>query len=286
LRRTFGCVRLVWNKTLAARQARKSLTGTHVSYAETDRALTALKKTDEFSFLREVPAVSLQQVLRHQHAAFANFYAGRARYPRFETRDGRQSAHFIRGAFRIRDDGLFLSKTSVPLSYVWAFREVDFTTPNPSTVVVSLEPDGRWYVTFVVEVEDPQPLTPSGREVGIDLGLKNLVVTNSGERIPNPCHLERKAKNLARYQRRMSRRQAGSKNRAKAKRKVAAAHRKIRDARVDHLQKTTTRLVREHDMIAIEGLAPANMAKNRQLARSIHGASWGELRRQLEYKAR
>ncbi|WP_263399777.1 RNA-guided endonuclease InsQ/TnpB family protein [Saccharopolyspora pogona] len=93
LGRTFGCVRLVWNKTLAERHRSYHATGTKTSYKETDAALTAWKKTEELAFLSEVSSVPLQQTLRHQHTAYANFFAGRARYPRFKSRNGRRSAH-------------------------------------------------------------------------------------------------------------------------------------------------------------------------------------------------
>src|ERR1700741_5165586 len=102
LARTFGCVRVVWNRTLAARRARYAAEGTGTSYAETDRALTVLKKDPGLAFLTEVSCVPLQQALRHQHQAFGAFFAGRPRYPRFKSRRGRQSAHYTRSAFSMR----------------------------------------------------------------------------------------------------------------------------------------------------------------------------------------
>ncbi len=110
-------------------------------------------------------------------------------------------------------------------------------------------------------------------------------MTSDGDRIANPRHLERKAANLARYQRRMARKQPGSNNRRKAKAKVARSHRKVRDARRDFLHRTSTGLVRRADTIVIEDLAVAGMVRNRKLARAISDCGWGEFHRQLEYKA-
>jgi putative transposase len=286
LARTFGCVRVVWNRTLATRQSRYASEGKSTSYAETDRALTALKKQPELAFLNEVSSVPLQQALRHQHAAFQAFFHRRARYPRFKSRSGRQSAHYTRSAFSMRGGVLRLAKTTAPLRFVWSWPEVDVTALDPAMVIVSRESDGRWYVTFTIDAQAPQPLSPSGRAVGVDLGVTNFAVTSDGQRIPNPRHMERRARNLARYQRRLARCQKGSANRAKARAKVARAHRKVRNARRDFLHKASTRLVRGHDVIAIEDLAVPNMIRNRRLARTISDCGWGEFRRQLAYKCR
>ena len=300
LGRTFGCVRLVWNKTLADRHTAYHQHGEKTSYKETDAALTEWKRGEDLAFLSEVSSVPLQQTLRHQHTAFSNFFAGRAKYPRFKNRDGRQSAHYTRSAFRMKDGHLFLAKQKTPLRLAWSWGDVDLTTLNPTTVVLSRETDGRWYATFAVEADDPPPLPEASSEVGIDLGVKDFAILSTGEKIPNPRHLDRKARNLARYQRRMARKVKGSNNRGKAKRKVAVAHRKVRQARADFLHKTSTRIVREHDVIAIEGLNVSgmtrstsgtadtpgrNVAQKRGLNRSVLDAGFGEFRRQLEYKA-
>jgi putative transposase len=284
LNRTLGCVRVVWNRTLAARQTRWHAERQGTSYAQSDRALTAMKKDPVLAFLNEVSSVPLQQALRHQHAAFGAFFARRARYPRFKSRRSRQSAHYTRRAFTIHDGVLRLAKIGAPLRYIWSWPDVDPAALDPAMVIVAREPDGRWYVTFAVDTDAPAALPGTGRAVGVDLGVRDFATTSDGQRIPNPRHLERKARNLARYQRRMARRQVGSANRAKAAAKVARAHRKVRDARRDFLHRASIRLVRQVDLIVIEDLAVKNMVKNRRLARAISDCGWGEFRRQLGYK--
>jgi putative transposase len=286
LARTFGSVRVVWNRTLAARRARYAAEGTGTSYAETDRALTVLKKDPGLAFLTEVSCVPLQQALRHQHQAFGAFFAGRARYPRFKSRRGRQSAHYTRSAFSMRQGVLRLAKMSVPLQFVWSWPDAELAVLDPAMVIICQEPDGRWYVTFTftVDAADAKPMPPAGRAVGVDLGVTDFAVTSNGQRIANPRHLARKARNLTRYQRRMARCQKGSANQAKAAAKVARAHRKVRNARRDFLHRASTGLVRHNDVIVIEDLAVRNMVANRHLARAISDCGWAEFRRQLEYK--
>ncbi len=284
LARTFGCVRVVWNRTLAARRARYAAEGASTSYAETDRALTAMKRDPELAFLSEVSCVPLQQALRHQHQAFTAFFARRARYPRFKSRRGRQSAHYTRRAFTLRGGELRLAKMAAPVRFVWSWPDVDITALNPAMVIVARESDGRWYVTFAIDADAPEPLEQTGHAVGVDLGVTDFAVTSGGEKIANPRHLERKARRMARYQRRLARCQQGSANREKARLKAARAHRKVRNARRDFLHRASTRLVRQHDVIVIEDLAVAHLIRNRRLARAISDAGWGEFRRQLEYK--
>jgi putative transposase len=284
LNRTFGCVRVVWNRTLAERHRRWHADRKSMSYAASDRALTAMKKDPDLAFLSAVSSVPLQQALRHQHQAFRAFFGKRARCPRFKSRRSRQSAHYTRSAFTLRDGELRLAKMSAPLRFTWSWPDADLTALDPAMVIVAREPDGRWYITFTIDTDDPEPLPSAGHVVGVDLGVKDFAVASDGQRIANPRHLERKARALARYQRRMARCQQGSANREKARAKVARAHRKVRHARADFLQRASTRLVRQHDVIVIEDLAVANMVRNRHLARAISGCGWGEFRRQLEYK--
>ena len=285
LNRTFGCIRVVWNRTLAARHALYATERKSTSYAETDRALTAMKADPELAWLAEVSSVPLQQALRHQHTAFTAFFAKRARYPRFKSRTSKQSASYTRSAFRMKGAALWLAKTVEPLRYVWSWTDIDPATLDPSMVTVSRDPDGRWFVTFAVDIDAPQAPPETGQSVGVDLGLKDFAVLSTGERIAHPRNWEQHERRLKRYQRRLARKTKGSANRKKAVVKVARAHSRIKDARRDFLHKSSTDLVRRFDAIAVEDLAVSNMVKNRSLARSISCTGWGRFRTLLGYKA-
>jgi transposase len=137
----------VWNRTLAWRHARYQGEKASTSFTQANAYLTAMKGSEGLEWLNEVSSVPLQQAIRHQQSAFAAFFAGRARYPRYKSRNGRQSAEYTRSGFRYRDGRLFLAKMSVPLRFTWSWRDIDPATVDPTTVTVSRDPCGRWYVS-------------------------------------------------------------------------------------------------------------------------------------------
>ncbi|GAA3470299.1 RNA-guided endonuclease TnpB family protein [Nonomuraea roseola] len=282
LARTFGCVRLVYNKALEERTRAYTQQQRRISYVESSAALTEWKRTEELCFLSEVSSVPLQQALRHLQAAFANFFAKRAKYPSFRSRKkSRASAEYTRSAFRYSGGALTLAKMDAPLNIVWSRPLPE--EAEPSTVTVSRDSAGRWFVSILCQ-NTVQPWEPTESAVGLDAGITALATLSTGEKIVNPKHERADRKKLAKAQRALVRTQKGGNNRAKARLKVARVYARIADRRRDHLHKVTTRLVRENQVIAVEDLTVRNMVKNRSLAHAISDASWRELRGMLEYK--
>jgi putative transposase len=285
LGRTFGCIRVVWNRILTERHRLYRAEGKGLSYAVSDQALTAMKKEPSLAFLNEVSSVPLQQALRHQQKAFGAFFARRAGYPRFKSRRGRQSATYTRSAFSMRDGVLRLAKSREPLRFVWTWPDVDVAVLDPTSVTVAKDPAGRWFVTFHVDIPHPGPLPATGDSAGVDLGLTHFAVLSTGEKIGHPKDWERYERRLKRHQRRLARCQKGSRNRAKARVRVAKTYARVTDARRDFLHKASTCLVQRFDVIAIEDLNLRGMVMNRSLARAISCSGWAGFRSMLEYKA-
>ena len=264
----FDVARLRWVSGYVKRAFRYRFYPTEAQIAELARTFGCVRKvynlalqarTEELAFLNEVSSVPLQQALRHLQAAFSSFWAERARHPRYKSkRRARACAEYTRSAFRWRDGVLTLAKMAEPL-------------------------DIRW--SRLCEDRDVELLPPVESAVGVDVGLEHLLVLSTGEKIGNPRHERRDRLALAKAQRVLSRRQAGSNNRAKARLRVGRVHARIADRRADHLHKTTTRLVRENQTLVIEDLAVSNMVSNRRLARAVSDAGWRQFRQMLEYKA-
>jgi putative transposase len=282
LRRTLGCVRLVYNKALHTRTEAWYEHQERVDYKQTSGMLTEWKKQEDLHFLNEVSCVPLQQGLRHLQKAFANFWAGRAGYPNFKKKHSGGSAEFTRSAFKWKEGQLWLAKCSSPVPVRWSR-----TLPSncePSTVTVRLDASGRWFVSLLVEDCTVESLPQVDKVIGIDAGITSLIATSDGEKIANPKHFKRLRYKLRQAQKALSRKAKGSNNREKARREVARIHAQVADTRNDFLHKLTTRLVRENQTIAVEDLAVKNMMKNRKLSAAIADASWSELIHQLEYK--
>ncbi|TDC56553.1 transposase [Actinomadura sp. KC345] len=283
LARTFGCVRLVYNKALEERTRAWYAERRRMSYVQTSAALTAWKQTPELGFLGEVSSVPLQQALRHLQTAFTNFFARRAKYPRFKARKkSRESAEYTGSAFRWRDGELMLAKMSEPLAIVWSRPLPDGA--EPSTVTVSRDAAGRWFCSILC-IDTVTRLDPVEQAVGVAAGLSSLVTLSTGEKIANPRHERRDRERLARAQRGLARKVPGSANRDKAKARVARIHARIADRRRDFLHKLSTRLVHENQVVVIEDLNVRNLVKNHSLARAVSDAAWRQLRMMLEYKA-
>ncbi|ANS62332.1 transposase, IS605 OrfB [Streptomyces lincolnensis] len=282
LSRTFGCVRLVYNKALEERTRAWYGEQRRISYVQSSAALTQWKKREELAFLTEVSSVPLQQALRHLQSAFGNFFAQRAKYPRYKSRKkSRASAEYTRSAFTWRQGQLTLAKMADPLDIRWSRPLPEGA--EPTTVTVSRDAAGRWFVSLLCE-DHIAPAAATTAAVGLDAGITSLVTLSTGEKITNPRHERRDRARLARAQRELSRKAKGSANREKARRKVARVHARIADRRRDVLHKLSTRLVRENQTVVIEDLSVRNLLKNGTLARAISDASWTQLRSMLEYK--
>ena len=296
LNRLFGCVRFVYNQTIAAARDAHAQGLPYPGSVALDKHVLTLGKA-EHPFLREVSSVPLQQAVRDADRAYRNFFdsvTGKRKgrkvgLPRFKSkRDHTQSARFTgaatlktRATINPRWREVYLPKVGwVP------YRDSRPLLSRPSSVTVRHLPDDTWELSFVIEVEEA-PTPDIVRLAGIDLGLTDFasIVYSDGtrEKVPAPRRLRSAEKRLARAQRSLSRKKKGSRNRGKARLKVARIHSKVARQRLDHAHKLSTRLARENQAVAVESLSITGLARTR-LAKSVHDAGWGQFLNLLSYK--
>jgi putative transposase len=284
LTRVFGCCRVVFNDAVRVRDPAYR-DGVRLSDTEVQRrVITQAKTTTERGWLAEVPSVALVQSANDASRAFRNFLDSRMKrrsgrkmgHPRMKSKkDNRQSFRLTRNGFRIRANGKLDIAKIGEVRVRWS-RDLP---SQPSSVTVIREPDGNYYASFVVEVE-PAPLPTVRREVGVDVGIVRLATIADTDGVqtdlPNPKPMQRKLRKLRRLERKKARRQKGSNNRDKARRKVAVEHGKVSRARRDYHHKQALALVRDNQVIHVEDLYIVGMVRNHRLARSINDAAWGQ----------
>ncbi len=281
LRKTLGSCRFVYNWALEQRREAWVNDKKSMTYAKSCKALTGLKDAPEKGWLNDVSAVCLQQSLNNLDVAFGNFFKKQAKYPVFKSRKNGGSARFLDNAFRLKGESLFLAKIKTPVKVQWS-RSL---SGAPSSCTVSQNASGQWFASFLCG-EEIAVLPLSNKRVGLDVGIKSFCTTSDGRKFSQPKKVRRLRKKLARLQRLHSRKKKGSKNRERARCKLARLHQHVSNVRTDFLHKLSTQLIRENQAIAIEDLAVSNMVKNRHLARAISEQGWRQFRTMLEYKAK
>ena len=290
IQKNFGCARFAYNHYLQKRiEAHKGGHGL-LSHNECCRDLTTLKRLEGFGWLRDADSDSLHFALRDLDSAFMAFFRKVKQggvhpgFPKFKTK--RETRQSYRSKNKTERQSIEISGRKIKLPKLGQVecrvsKQIEGRILS-ATVIQS--PSGKYHVSVCCTGVEPQPLPKTGATVGLHMGVRSLATTSDGRQFENPRAFEKARKKTARLQREMSRKPKGSKNREKARVKLARAYEKAANQKKDYLQKLTTQLVREYDSICVRDEALTQIAKNPLYAKYVSDAGWGEFFRQLEYK--
>lgn len=279
----FGCARFVWNRGLIERDYAYRNWGVGLNSNDLSRHITKYKKTD-YPWLCDATAGVLNQKLIDQDKAFDNFFKGRASFPKFKKKSHAQSIRYQLDQRHVLNNYRAGELLKLPKLGGLKVRWSQIPGGVPKMVTVSKSASGKYFVSFMCEVE--QSLKPmTGKVIGIDVGIKDVVVTSDGFHSGAPKYTYYYQRRLKKAQRVLSRKKKGSNGWHKQRIVVAKIHEKIANSRKDFLHKLTTKLVSENDVICVEDLNVSGMLKNRKLSKAVADVGIFELNRQIEYKA-
>ena len=286
-----GCARFAYNWGLARKMAAYKDGKKTPTAMDLHRELNTLKQT-EYPWMYEVSKCAPQEALRNLDKAYANFfhkaklkkqgkYKGKLGFPKCKKKSKAIGSFRLTGSIKV-----FSRAVQLPRIGTVRLHEQDYIPTGAKVLSATVsEQAGRWFVSIQVEEEQEKPGPAAMSPIGVDLGIKTLATLSDGTTFENPRALKHAQKKLRRLEKQKSRRKKGSKNRAKTRQIIAKVHARIAHIRKDAAHKLTSYLVKNHALVAIEDLHVAGMLKNHCLAQAVSDSNFGEIRRQLEYKA-
>ena len=284
INKTFGCCRFVYNNILSYKKEMYEKENKSLSKLDCNNYCNHVLKS-KYIWLKEVDKFALTNSIYNMDNAYKKFFKEHAGYPKYKSKHNNHKSYttnYTNGNIEIDYDN---NKIKLPkLKYVKAkiHRRFNGVIKN---AIISQVPSGKYYVSLLIDTLDIKKMPMLNKKIGIDLGIKDLCITSDGEKIENPKTIKKYEKKLARLGRSLSRKEKGSNNFNKIKKKLAKCHEKITNIRRDHLHKVSYKIISENQVIITENLQVSNMIKNHKLARFIADVSWYELTRQLMYKA-